>query len=94
MNFIFLSQTPLFKDIPPDGIKKTLNCLNAAKKSYKKGEFIYHAGDVIQSLGIVLSGGINIETDDLWGNKSILNHIEPGQIFAETYACIPNEPIS
>lgn len=42
---------------------------------------------------MVLSGSVNIEIDDLWGSKTILGHAEPGQLFAETYACIPGEPL-
>lgn len=93
MDFVFLSNTILFQGITPEETKGMIQCLGAKQKEYQKGEFIYYAGDVIQSLGIVLSGGVNIEYDDLWGNKSILNHIAPGQVFAETYACIPGEPL-
>lgn len=34
----------------------------------------------------VQTGNVHIEMIDLWGNKSILSSIAPGQIFAETYA--------
>lgn len=30
---------------------------------------------------------------NFWGNKSILNHIRPGGIFAEAYACVPAQPM-
>ena len=43
-------------------------------------------GDQIRELGVLLSGCIHIENHDLWGNKSILSQIDPGEIFAETYA--------
>ena len=36
--------------------------------------------------GIVLSGSVFVENTDLWGNRSILSKITPGQVFAETYA--------
>ena len=48
---------------------------------------------MIRVLGLVLSGHVNIENDEIWGNKSILDRIVPGQVFAETYACIPGEPM-
>ena len=44
-------------------------------------------------MGILLSGSVSIENDDVWGNKSILDKIGPGQVFAETYACVPDEPL-
>ena len=93
MDYVFLSKTPLFEGCSPDEVKSMLGCLGAKQSVYKKGEYIYSAGDNVHSIGVVLSGGVNIESDDLWGNNSILNHIEAGQIFAETYACVPNEPM-
>lgn len=91
MDTAFLAKTPLFQGTSPDEVAAMLKCLDATRKSYQKGEYIYYAGDYAQNLGIVLSGGVNIENDDIWGNKSILNHIFPGQIFAEAYASVPGE---
>lgn len=70
-----------------------LNCLGAAERGYTKGEQIYHSGDYVTDLGMVLSGSVLIQTDDLWGNTTVLDRIGPGQIFAETYACVPGEPL-
>lgn len=70
-----------------------LSCLNAETRSYPRGSVIYCAGDLVSSLGLVLSGSVSIENDDVWGNKSILDHARPGQVFAETYACVPGAPL-
>ena len=35
---------------------------------------------------MISEGIINIESNDFWGNKSILNNVSKGQVFAETYA--------
>ena len=47
---------------------------------------IYHAGDIAHAFGLVLSGRVQVENDDFWGNKSVLASIEAGDTFAETYA--------
>ncbi len=60
--------------------------------SYKKGEVIFAAGSMVTEIGLVLSGSVRIEHTDLWGDKGILN-ITPGGVFAESYACIPDEPM-
>lgn len=93
MDDTFLAGTVLFQGLTPSEAESMLSCLGAVQKSYEKGQVIFHAGDIIQTMGIVLSGSVNIENDGLWGNRDILNHITPGQIFGETYACIPGEPM-
>lgn len=85
----FLMTTALFRGLTEPEIKKVLPCLKAVQKSVQKDEFIYRVGDHIHTLGVLLAGKLSIENDDLWGNKTILNMITPGNIFAETYACIP-----
>lgn len=93
MNISFLTKTVLFRGIEADELETLLDCLKAERKVYGKGETVYHAGDSVQALGMVLAGSVRIESDDVWGNKSILDQIGPGQVFAETYACIPSEPL-
>ena len=93
MNFDFLSDTMLFRGISAEEIQEMIGCLGAEQKSYSKGETIYRAGECIQSMGLVLSGSVQIESDDPWGNKSILDRVPPGAVFAETYACVPDEPM-
>lgn len=48
--------------------------------------------ELIDELGIVISGIVTIESIDLWGNKSILSNIACGHVFAETY-CFCREPL-
>lgn len=93
MDFIFLSGTPLFTGISVCEAEKMLWCLGAEERCFLKGEVIYREGEIIRDLGIVLSGSVQIENDDLWGNKSILDRIGPGNVFAETYASVPSEPM-
>jgi len=93
MDCKFLSETVLFRGASPDEIETMLGCLSADTKYYARGSVIYHMGDVIRSVGLVLSGQVSIQIDDVWGNRSILDHVGPGQVFAETYACVPGEPL-
>lgn len=93
MNFLFLTETPLFRGITAQELEDMLACLGTDVRSYEKGQMIYRTGDVITSLGVVLSGSVLIENDDIWGNTTVLDCVGPGQIFAETYACTPDEPL-
>lgn len=93
MDFNFLISTHLFKGLHLDELSGILGCLQAEEKKYKKGDYIYRVGDQVHKIGLLLSGQISIENDDLWGNKTILNMITQGNVFLENYACIPNEPL-
>ena len=72
-------------------IKESLSALRAAEKGYKKGSVIMHAGSVTDRMGLVLEGSVTIESNDIWGNRTILSHVGRGQFFAETYALLKNE---
>lgn len=91
MDISKLGKTLLFKGMSPDEIRLCLTELHSMEKSYKKGEVILHAGSLTDRMGLVLSGSVTIESNDVWGNCTILSHVGPGQFFAETYALLPNE---
>lgn len=79
-------QTPLFRGIGDEAFEQMRQYGGTRQKQFAKGETIFRTGETVHELGIVLSGSVNIENIDLWGNKSILSHIPAGQVFAETYA--------
>lgn len=88
-----LSNTQLFRGVEEKQIPALLKCLSAVRKDYKKGEVILMEGDIVESVGVVLSGMAVMSSTDVWGNNSILGHAMPGAVFAEAYACIPGEPL-
>ena len=91
MDFYKLSKTVLFQGATPEETEQMLSCLKAGKRKYKKEEMIYRVGEVVSCIGIVLSGSVLIENDDIWGNRSVLERAGEGEIFAETYASIPDQ---
>lgn len=93
MNYHFLTGTMLFRGANAEEAEAMLACLGSFERHYGKGETVCRAGEHTEYMGLVLSGSVNIELDDLWGNKTILGHVGAGQLFAETYACIPGEAL-
>ncbi len=93
LDFSFLSRTPLFLGASPEEIEAMTACLEAETRTYEKGQMIYRAGDTAAALGLVLRGRVLIVHDDFWGNATVLDSAGAGQIFAETYACTPGEPM-
>lgn len=67
-----LSKTKLFQGVSQKEAESMLDCLQGEKKFYQKGEMILRMGDTVSSLGMVLSGSVMIESDDIWGNRKIL----------------------
>lgn len=82
-----IQKSPLFSGIAEKEIQAMLSCLDARKKAFCKDDFIFHAGDTTEVIGILLEGAAFIVQDDFWGNRNILSTVMPGQSFAETFAC-------
>ena len=81
-----LLKIPIFSGINETDIPNVLEFLSANERDFIKGESIFHSGTVINQIGIVLEGRVQIESNDFWGNKTILDSLSPGKVFAETYA--------
>ena len=87
--FSLLCASSLFANIEPDNIEVMLGCLDAKRRSFKKGEVIFRSGTSTTSLGLVLEGAVRVEKVDYWGNRDILTVAQAGQTFGEVYACNP-----
>lgn len=85
-NFLENIKVPLFKNIEYEELEEmqALSCMR--QRVFNKNAVIFHMGGIVHEIGIVMKGSVNIETVDIWGNKSILNNVAAGQVFAETYA--------
>lgn len=86
-NFIpSLKSSELFAGISDNDIAQMLVCFNAVKKKYSAGQTIYNAGESIKQMGIVLSGRLYMQINDIMGNKSIIRELVVGDILGELYA--------
>ena len=93
MNEAFLQKTMLFRGMSPEEIKQALSVMQAQEKKFQKGEAIMLSGNTTHRIGMVLEGSVTIESNDIWGNRTILSYVGKGQFFAETYALLKNEPL-
>ncbi|WP_455720594.1 Crp/Fnr family transcriptional regulator [Agathobacter sp.] len=84
--------SPLLRGLNEKELQDMMDIHFSRKQTYEKNAIIFSAGSIIHEIGIVLSGSVNIENNDLWGNKSILSNVPAGQVFAETYA-FSHEPM-
>ena len=84
-----LLHTALFQGISRQELPALLTQLNARRRQYNKGAVILHRGDQTARLGLVLSGTVHMVKEDFWGARTIVGLARPGEVFAESYACLP-----
>lgn len=93
MHFSELNRCALFRELSSEEITQALSKLRAKRTMYKKGVVILRAGMPTDRMGLILEGSATIESNDLWGNRTILSHIGEGEFFAETYAWLRDEVV-
>ena len=93
MQIDMIRQITLFRGMDDGEISAALSALAAKEKTYEKDETILYAGNVSERMGLVLEGSVTIESNDIWGNRTILSHVGKGGSFAETYALLEDEPM-
>ena len=91
MNTELLKQTGLFDGLSERDLSEAARFLRASVRLYRRGEQILSAGDTTDSMGYVIKGSVRIESNDFWGNRTILGNAAAGQFFAETYAFLKDE---
>lgn len=94
--FDLLQATSLFRGVERQELSSLLGCLQARVITAEKGAPVFLEGDAAGFIGLVLEGAVQIVRDDYYGTRSIISHAEPGELFAETYACssIDTMPVS
>ena len=82
-----LEKCPLFDGIGMVDLSAMLGCIGGHTAVAAKGQYICREGDPASHVGMVLTGAVRLEREDYFGNRSIIAHIGPSQLFGETYAC-------
>ena len=88
----FLADTLLFRGIDPEDIRAMAPCLGFREAEYPRGSVIYLTGDTNVDIGIVLSGAVQIESNDLWGTKSILAMVGPAAYLPNPTPAVRRSP--
>jgi len=82
-----LERCALFEGIRMVDLQAMLGCIGGRVQEAAKGQYVFREGDPAIYVGMVLSGSVQLVREDYYGNRSIVAHIGPGQLFGETYAC-------
>ena len=81
-----LRSSPFFKGLKDNEILSILHCVNATVISKERDSYIFRAGDSTDVMGLVVSGGVLVIKEDLWGHRNILSKCHAGDFFGEPYA--------
>lgn len=87
-----IKKSRLFAGIDAHELEAMLGCLSATVRHFKKGDYIIRSGDSVSSVCLVISGGVHIQREDFWGNRTILSEVSESGLFGESYACAPSKP--
>lgn len=89
-----LKLSRLFKGIKETETEEALKILSASFGEYERGDLLHPAGSPVKKFGLVLSGTVNVCTDDLGGSRMIMASVQPGNTFAEALCYLKiKEPV-
>lgn len=77
----------LFKNLNEQQLKSMQACFQPMIKQYSKNELILDEYSTIHAIGIVLSGMIQLEQIDIYGNRHIVNILGANEVFLESFVC-------
>lgn len=80
-----VARLPLFADIPGDKVNEVVKELNGSIRHYSKSDYLYLNGDSIEGISMLISGSVQMVTEDFCGDKTIIDGLQPGYVFTEKY---------
>ena len=88
--------SPLFKGVKEQDMEEMISCLNGQLKTYRKNERILTEAETLKRVGVILDGCVQVESEDVFGNRNIQEKLEPGDLFGAAYAFsgITDSPVS
>ena len=84
--FDIISSCSLFTGIKREELTVLLKCLSASVRKFHRNEFILREGDPSGTLGVVLQGNVSILREDIYGARSLISKLSPGDVFGESLA--------
>lgn len=86
MNLKILHASSLFQGFTQADLTYLLDCLKPKISAYEKYQFIAAAGDVFESIGILLSGEAAVYRENAAGDRVMITPLVPGDLFGEMLA--------
>ncbi len=81
-----LRKCPLFSPMSDFEIAHALTLFDARSAAYARGEILHRMGEPLPAFAVVLSGTVQVYSDDLDGNRMLMANVEPSGMFGESLA--------
>ena len=59
-----IKRTKLFAGVGEEELNAMLGCLSAVKRTYPKGSYVFHEGERLQHLALLMEGKLHVQKDD------------------------------
>ncbi len=79
-----LGSSRLFRGLDGAQRVRALKLLEASAADYARGALLHSPGEPLGRFGLVLSGLVQVLTDDINGNRMIMANVTPGGTFGES----------
>ena len=78
-----MTDSPLLEGVSPQECQAMRACLGVYEQDFRPGDIVYDLGGGRNMLGVLTDGAAVIERVDGKGERTILEHLEPGGVFGE-----------
>lgn len=78
-----IPQTPVFDGISVEECRRIYDCFGVQERCFKPEELIYDFYTGRHTIGVLATGSAIVERMDRRGDRTILEHLEPGGVFGE-----------
>lgn len=78
-----IPQTPVFDGISVEECRRIYDCFGVQERCFKPEELIYDFDTGRHTIGVLATGSAIVERVDRRGDRTILEHLEPGGVFGE-----------
>lgn len=91
-----IKYNPLFAGIDLKNFTQMLSCIEGRVKEYPKGGIILLTGDPVKTVGLVISGRIQILRENAEGKQNLMAELSEGELFGEVFACagVSHSPVT
>ena len=91
-----IKANPLFEGINATSFDHMLSCIEGRVKTYQRNELILLAGDPVKTVGLVISGRVQVFRENEEGKQNLMAELQEGELFAEVFACanVSHSPVT